>query len=110
MLGSSPVAAYLAASREGLGSMSEWVSEWVSAWLPLLLYERDLNYIKFVASLLVLSILKFLMIRFAKLQSNTNGNTHTVRSVLSIIMSLLMLIVIEMLTAVRFATQRENHS
>jgi hypothetical protein len=30
MLGSSRVAAQLAASREGLSSMSEWVSEWVS--------------------------------------------------------------------------------
>jgi hypothetical protein len=79
-------------------------------WLPLLLYERIINYIQFVAFQLVLSILKFLMIRIAKLHSNANGNSHTVRSVPFIIMSLLMLIVIEMLIAVRFATQRENHS
>jgi accessory gene regulator protein AgrB len=47
------------------------------------------------------------MIIIAKLHSNTIGNSHTVRSVLCIIMSMLMLIVIEMLFAVRFATQRE---
>jgi hypothetical protein len=50
------------------------------------------------------------MIRIAKLHSITNGNSHIVRSVLCIIISLLMLIVIEMLNAVRFVTQRENHS
>jgi hypothetical protein len=43
------------------------------------------------------------------LHSNTNGNSLTVRSLLCIIMSLLMLIVFEMLFAVRFASQRENH-
>jgi hypothetical protein len=49
------------------------------------------------------------MIRIAKLHSNTNGNSHTVRSVLCIIMSLLMAIDIGMQFAVRFAYQRENH-
>jgi hypothetical protein len=39
--------------------------------LPLLFYERILNYIHFVASLLALSILRFLMIRIAKFHSNT---------------------------------------
>jgi hypothetical protein len=48
------------------------------------------------------------MIRIAKLHSNTNGNSHTVKSVLFIIMSLHKLIVIEMLFAVRFETKREN--
>jgi hypothetical protein len=38
------------------------------------------------------------------LHSNTNGKSHTVRSVLCIIMSLLRLIVIEMLFAVHFAS------
>jgi hypothetical protein len=32
MLGISWVAAQMAASQEGLSSMSEWVSEWVSEW------------------------------------------------------------------------------
>jgi hypothetical protein len=41
------------------------------------------------------------MIGIAKLHSNTNGNSHTVRSVLCIIMNLLMPFVIEMLFAVR---------
>jgi hypothetical protein len=49
------------------------------------------------------------MIRIAKLHSNTNGNSHTVKRVLCIIMSLPKLIVIEMLFAFRFATKRENH-
>jgi hypothetical protein len=49
------------------------------------------------------------MIRIPKLHSNTNGNSHTVIRVLFIIMSLYMLIDIEMLFAVSFATQRENH-
>jgi hypothetical protein len=49
------------------------------------------------------------MIRIAKLHSNTNKNSHKVRSVYCIIMNLLMAIVIEMLFAVRFASQRENH-
>jgi hypothetical protein len=48
------------------------------------------------------------MIRIAEIHSDTNGNSHTVRCVLSIIMSFLMPIVIEMLFAVRFASQREN--
>jgi hypothetical protein len=42
------------------------------------------------------------MIGIAKLHSNTNGKSHTVRRVISIIMS----IVIEMLFAMRFASQR----
>jgi hypothetical protein len=44
----------------------------------------------------------------AELHSNTNGNSHTVRGVLCIIMRLLMLIVIEMLYAVCIASQRDN--
>jgi hypothetical protein len=48
------------------------------------------------------------MIRIAKLHSKSNGKTHTVRSDLFIIMSLLLLIVIEMLFAVRLAPQRVN--
>jgi hypothetical protein len=43
------------------------------------------------------------------LHSNTNGNSHKVRCVLFIIMSLHMLIYIEMLFAVSFSTQQENH-
>jgi hypothetical protein len=43
------------------------------------------------------------------LHSNTNGNSHTVGIVICITKSLLMLIVIEMLFAVRFASQREYH-
>jgi C4-dicarboxylate transporter len=43
------------------------------------------------------------------LLSNTYGNSHSVRYILCIIMSLLILIVIERLFAGRFATQRENH-
>jgi hypothetical protein len=50
------------------------------------------------------------MIRIAKLHSKTNGNSRTVRSVSCIILTFLMLIVIEMLFAVRFASKRENHS
>jgi accessory gene regulator protein AgrB len=49
------------------------------------------------------------MIRFAKLHTNTYGNSHTVWSVLCIVMSLLMQIVIEMLFSVRFETKEENH-
>jgi accessory gene regulator protein AgrB len=48
------------------------------------------------------------MIRIAKLHSSRYGNSHTVRSVLCIIMSLLMLIIIEMLFAAWFFSQREN--
>jgi hypothetical protein len=48
------------------------------------------------------------MIRIEKLHMNTNGNYHTIGSVHCIIMSFLMLIVIEMLFVVRFASQREN--
>jgi hypothetical protein len=49
------------------------------------------------------------MIRIAKLHSDTNGNSHTVRSVICINMSLLMPVVIEMLFAVRFFSEHENH-
>jgi accessory gene regulator protein AgrB len=49
------------------------------------------------------------MITIAKLHSNTNVNFHAVRNILCIIMSLLMLVVIEMLFEVRFASQGENH-
>jgi hypothetical protein len=49
------------------------------------------------------------MIRIAKLHSNTNGNSQTVRRVHCIIESLLMLIAIEMLFAIRFVSQEENH-
>jgi hypothetical protein len=48
------------------------------------------------------------MIRIAKLHWNTNGNSQTVRSVLCITMSLLMLNVIEMLFAEPIASLREN--
>jgi hypothetical protein len=49
------------------------------------------------------------MIRIAKLHSNTNGNSHTVRCVHCIIEILLMLIAMEMLFASHFVSQRENH-
>jgi hypothetical protein len=49
------------------------------------------------------------MITNAKVHSNTNGNSHTVRSVLFIIISLYIVIYIEMLFAVSFATQQGNH-
>jgi hypothetical protein len=49
------------------------------------------------------------MITIAKLHSSTNGNSHTVRSVLFNIMSLYMVIDIEMLFAFSFATLQENH-
>jgi hypothetical protein len=49
------------------------------------------------------------MIRITKLHSNTNGNSHTVRSVHCIIEILLVLIAIEMLFAISFVSQRENH-
>jgi hypothetical protein len=68
-----------------------------------------LNYIQFVASELVLPILKFLIIKLAKLHSNTNGNSHTVRSDHCIIISLLMVIVNEMLYAAHFASKPKNH-
>jgi hypothetical protein len=48
------------------------------------------------------------MIRIAEIYSDTNGNPHTVRSVLCIFMSFLMPIVIEMLFDVRLASQSEN--
>jgi hypothetical protein len=44
------------------------------------------------------------MMMIAELLWDTNGNSHSVRSVLFVIMSFLMLIVIEKLTAVRFAS------
>jgi hypothetical protein len=43
------------------------------------------------------------MIRIADILSYTNGNPHTFNNVHCIIMSILMLFVIEMLSAVRFA-------
>jgi hypothetical protein len=49
------------------------------------------------------------MIRIAKLHSNTNGNSHRVRSVHCIIENLLMQFAIENLFAIRFFSQRENH-
>jgi hypothetical protein len=48
------------------------------------------------------------MIRIAEILSDTNGNNHTVGSVLFIFVSFIMPIVIEMLFAVRFASQREH--
>jgi hypothetical protein len=48
------------------------------------------------------------MWRITKLHSNTNGYSHTVRSDLCITKSLLMLNVIEMLFAERFASQVKN--
>jgi hypothetical protein len=47
------------------------------------------------------------MIRIAEIHSYTNGNSNKGRSVLCILMSFLMPIVIEMLSAVTFASQRE---
>jgi hypothetical protein len=47
------------------------------------------------------------MIRIAKLQSNTNGNSHSVRNVLCIIMSFQMAVV-EILLLWRFASEREK--
>jgi hypothetical protein len=49
------------------------------------------------------------MTRIAKLHSNSDGNSHTVRSVHCIVEILLMLIAIELLFAIRFVSQRENH-
>jgi accessory gene regulator protein AgrB len=48
------------------------------------------------------------MIRITKLHSTTNGNSHTVSSVLCIIMSLLMLIFIDIYFEMLFASKREN--
>jgi hypothetical protein len=48
------------------------------------------------------------MIRIAEIHLDTNGNAHSVRSVLCIIMSSLMPIDIETLFAMRFASQRET--
>jgi hypothetical protein len=48
------------------------------------------------------------MIRIADIHLDKNGNEHSVRSVLCIIMSTLMPVVIEMLFAVLFASQRET--
>jgi hypothetical protein len=49
------------------------------------------------------------MIRIAKLHSNTNGNSHTVRSVHCIIEILLILIALEIILAIRFVSIRENN-
>jgi hypothetical protein len=48
------------------------------------------------------------MIRITKLHSNTNGNSHTVRNVLCIIMCLHMAIVVETLLVGRFASETEK--
>jgi hypothetical protein len=48
------------------------------------------------------------MIRIAVLHSFTNGNSHRLRIVVCIIMSFLMIIVIEMLFPVCFASKLEN--
>jgi hypothetical protein len=48
------------------------------------------------------------MVSVAEIHSDRNGNSHTVRSVLCIIMSFVMPIVNEMLFDVRFASQRYN--
>jgi hypothetical protein len=48
------------------------------------------------------------MIWIAKLHSNTNGNSHTVRNVHYIIMSLHMAIVVEILLVGRFASETEK--
>jgi hypothetical protein len=48
------------------------------------------------------------MITMAKLHSNTNGNSNRFRGVLCIIMSVLMLMINEMLFAVRIVSQRDN--
>jgi hypothetical protein len=48
------------------------------------------------------------MIRIAEIYSDKNGNYHRGRIVLCIIMSFLMPMDIEMLFAVRFASELEN--
>jgi hypothetical protein len=48
------------------------------------------------------------MIRIAKIYSNTNGNSQTVRSVFCITMSLLMLKVIEMMFAELFFSTKNR--
>jgi hypothetical protein len=48
------------------------------------------------------------MIMIAEIYLDTNGNSQRGRSVLCIIMSFLIPIVIEILSALRFASQREN--
>jgi hypothetical protein len=48
------------------------------------------------------------MIRIAEIHSDTYGNSHTVRSVLCIIMNFVKTIVTEMLFDMRFVSQREN--
>jgi hypothetical protein len=58
-------------------------------WLSLTLYEQILNYITNRSFLIRTFILKSLMIRIAKIYSDTNGNSHRGRSVLCIIMSFL---------------------
>jgi hypothetical protein len=47
------------------------------------------------------------MLSIAKLHSNTNGNSHTVRSVHCVIEILLMLIALEMLFAIRFVSNEK---
>jgi hypothetical protein len=78
-------------------------------WLPLVLYERNFNYIKFR---------NFLTSTFNSQVPNDKDsnvtfeyirNSHTVRSVFYIIMNLHMLIYIEMLFAMSFETERGNH-
>jgi hypothetical protein len=60
------------------------------------------------ASYFVLSISKFLMIRIAEIHLDTNGNAYSFRRVHLIIMSSLIPIIVEMLFAVRFASQRDS--
>jgi hypothetical protein len=48
------------------------------------------------------------MIWIAKLHSNTNGNSHTVRNEHCIIMSLHMVIVVKILLVGRFASETEK--
>jgi hypothetical protein len=49
------------------------------------------------------------MISIAEILSDTYYNSHTVRNILFIITICLMLVVIEMLSAVPFASQRETY-
>jgi hypothetical protein len=71
--------------------------------------KKFLNTLQVVAPKFLLSLLKFLMIRIGEIYSDTYGNYHRGIIVLCIIMSFLMPVDIEMLFAVRFASQLENN-
>jgi hypothetical protein len=67
MLGTSRVAAQLAASREGLSSMSEWVSEWVSEWFSRPLEEMEVILMRVTPAWFEISIIRgsYLMVSIA---------------------------------------------